>query len=231
MMLPLPFVQKDPRGCFCPGQLVFKGKRLGTCPFVAKVFSLEEEGRRVGLPEEKVPLVKDTFHFPPGGCDSVDRSGGSALPPNKTVRVDHNPPGNGASAASTRQGDGGVDGHNGDFGQRDTGRVPRVFWQFLYLELKGKKNQGALRKRVPSTRQPGAPAAPPPTGHSRLPRARPPAPSPALRACRAPHTPLASTGHPYHRHALAATLTSESPAPPPPPFSPALFSPTVALFL
>ncbi|KAG0728934.1 hypothetical protein GWK47_031411 [Chionoecetes opilio] len=61
-----PFVQKEP-----------EGKRSEELvPFVAKVISLEEDGRlQLDFLRIKSPLLKDTFHFPAiGDVDSVDRS-------------------------------------------------------------------------------------------------------------------------------------------------------------
>ncbi|KAG0713966.1 RNA-binding protein 45 [Chionoecetes opilio] len=73
-----PFVQKEPEvGDFVLVQLVFKGKRSEELVhFVAKVISLEEDGRlQLDFLRIKSPLLKDTFHFPAiGDVDSVDRS-------------------------------------------------------------------------------------------------------------------------------------------------------------
>ncbi|KAG0729799.1 hypothetical protein GWK47_029612 [Chionoecetes opilio] len=64
-------------GDFVLVQLVFKGKRSEELVhFVAKVISLEEDGRlQLDFLRIKSPLLKDTFHFPAiGDVDSVDRS-------------------------------------------------------------------------------------------------------------------------------------------------------------
>ncbi|KAG0719895.1 hypothetical protein GWK47_049552 [Chionoecetes opilio] len=79
-----PFVQKEPEvGDFVLVQLVFKGKRSEELVhFVAKVISLEEDGRlQLDFLRIKSPLLKDTFHFPAiGDVDSVDRSRVSFVP-------------------------------------------------------------------------------------------------------------------------------------------------------
>ncbi|KAG0720096.1 hypothetical protein GWK47_049168 [Chionoecetes opilio] len=74
-----PFVQKEPEvGDFVLVQLVFKGKRSEELVhFVAKVISLEEDGRlQLDFLRIKSPLLKDTFHFPAIGMSTVSTAAG-----------------------------------------------------------------------------------------------------------------------------------------------------------
>ncbi|KAG0701796.1 hypothetical protein GWK47_002887 [Chionoecetes opilio] len=74
-----PFVQKEPEvGDFVLVQLVFKGKRSEELVhFVAKVISLEEDGRlQLDFLRIKSPLLKDTSTSQPSGMSTVSTAAG-----------------------------------------------------------------------------------------------------------------------------------------------------------
>ncbi|KAG0728856.1 hypothetical protein GWK47_031599 [Chionoecetes opilio] len=70
--------EEEEVGDFVLVQLVFKGKRSEELVhFVAKVISLEEDGRlQLDFLRIKSPLLKDTFHFPAIGMSTVSTAAG-----------------------------------------------------------------------------------------------------------------------------------------------------------